>query len=532
MAYSEEVKKAVLKRIADGEKVKNISEDLGISVATLYKWKNSSGSNDIESETEAKKVSVEIGELILENKLEEAKERCKEFPKYEPIQSQYITILMKEGTKESLEEAKEKCKEFSKYEPIQLQYIKILINEGTRESLTKAQKICNNPYFRNNKHIANKLQQINMALVFAPKQESRVSSEITNDPTAPANSFLNEIRTRLYDDDITPQFIEQIKKNESGLDEWSKTIALVAIYDKQKNVKASSQALKAAKKFFESDADKVKELNKLQDVVLSKKARIFDLNRFDQLLKWTMDEEIHNQILKRRTEATAVEQENIGVTAKPVEEKTLPKKPKESPKIITSKAVSVENEVSGKAKNKEKKKTKPKNSETPNVKKEQTIGMIFEEEMKQIQIGAYQRANGIDFYDSRLKVPDMKYKIPPEALQDLERKVKQQQLAFHDLDTAEKVAEKPISNFRAKMQLIVLLRKYGMTEIAYQKLETESEIYDAINHMVAQQMQNPRLDNTETLANVIEKIEELKEDKESAYQFVDKATLKYKGKER
>ena len=40
MAYSEEVKQKILKRIENGDKIKNISEETGISIPTLYKWRN------------------------------------------------------------------------------------------------------------------------------------------------------------------------------------------------------------------------------------------------------------------------------------------------------------------------------------------------------------------------------------------------------------------------------------------------------------------------------------------------------------
>ena len=39
MAYSEEVKQKILKRIENGDKIKNISEETGISITTLYNWR-------------------------------------------------------------------------------------------------------------------------------------------------------------------------------------------------------------------------------------------------------------------------------------------------------------------------------------------------------------------------------------------------------------------------------------------------------------------------------------------------------------
>ncbi len=38
MAYSLELKEKVLMKIENGEKIKDISDDIGISKSTLYKW--------------------------------------------------------------------------------------------------------------------------------------------------------------------------------------------------------------------------------------------------------------------------------------------------------------------------------------------------------------------------------------------------------------------------------------------------------------------------------------------------------------
>ena len=40
MAYSEEVKQKILNRIENGDKIKDISEETGISIPTLYNWRN------------------------------------------------------------------------------------------------------------------------------------------------------------------------------------------------------------------------------------------------------------------------------------------------------------------------------------------------------------------------------------------------------------------------------------------------------------------------------------------------------------
>ena len=64
MAYSIEIKNDVINRITKGEKIKDISEKMGISVPTIYKWKkenqlDNKNMDDV-SLTEQKKISKEI----------------------------------------------------------------------------------------------------------------------------------------------------------------------------------------------------------------------------------------------------------------------------------------------------------------------------------------------------------------------------------------------------------------------------------------------------------------------------------------
>ena len=55
MKYPEEIKQEVFKRLNDGDKVKQISEDMGISLATIYGWKKKFG-NAIGEKTNANEV--------------------------------------------------------------------------------------------------------------------------------------------------------------------------------------------------------------------------------------------------------------------------------------------------------------------------------------------------------------------------------------------------------------------------------------------------------------------------------------------
>ena len=161
MAYSEEVKQKILKRIENGDKIKNISEETGISITTLYNWRkktnlskenqekdetNKSTKKEIEKEkkivgfkqsnenTKEKQFIMQaieqskiIKRLIKEKRFKEAKRIGERFPNNAPIQSQMITIAIQEG---DVNRAKEIGKKFEKDAPIQSQMVTIAIQEG------------------------------------------------------------------------------------------------------------------------------------------------------------------------------------------------------------------------------------------------------------------------------------------------------------------------------------------------------------------------------------------------------------------
>ncbi len=64
MAYSEEVKKQVKEQLARGEKVKVISEQTGISIATLYKWKREEGGQEKQQQEKEVERKVIIQETV------------------------------------------------------------------------------------------------------------------------------------------------------------------------------------------------------------------------------------------------------------------------------------------------------------------------------------------------------------------------------------------------------------------------------------------------------------------------------------
>ena len=212
MAYSVDIKNEVIERLKK-QSAKEISEQMNISLSTIYKWKKEGINNeqnksqttesvgrdreaknneerDIEKRYEEIEASKKIKKLRKEKKFDEALKLTEQYP-YDsviqsqrvgifiqqkqyiqaeklcqrsefinnaPIQSQLVTIYMQEG---KLKKAKEICQrpEFINYTPIQSQLITIYMQEG---KLKKAKEISQRPEFINNAPIQSQLITIYM----------------------------------------------------------------------------------------------------------------------------------------------------------------------------------------------------------------------------------------------------------------------------------------------------------------------------------------------------------------------------------
>ena len=212
MAYSVDIKNEVIERLKK-QSAKEISEQMNISLSTIYKWKKEGINNeqnksqttesvgrdreaknneerDIEKRYEEIEASKKIKKLRKEKNFDEALKLTEQYP-YDsviqsqrvgifiqqkqyiqaeklcqrsefinnaPIQSQLVTIYMQEG---KLKKAKEICQrpEFINYTPIQSQLITIYMQEG---KLKKAKEISQRPEFINNAPIQSQLITIYM----------------------------------------------------------------------------------------------------------------------------------------------------------------------------------------------------------------------------------------------------------------------------------------------------------------------------------------------------------------------------------
>ena len=124
--YSLEVKEQALLLLKEYS-IKEVATKIGVSIPTLYNWKK---------EYE-KKVSKSISQMIVDLEYDKAIEVAKLFPKNKVIQSQLITVYIKQGEYEKVIEI---AKRFPNRESIQSQLITIYIKQGEYEKAIEIAK--------------------------------------------------------------------------------------------------------------------------------------------------------------------------------------------------------------------------------------------------------------------------------------------------------------------------------------------------------------------------------------------------------
>lgn len=468
---------------------------------------------------------LEVIEICKENlQNENVSERAKEkfCNQYKIAQSKRINLLIQKGDKKSLEEVKEICIEFPDSPVIQTQHVHILMREGTKESLEEAEEIGRRFLFileekltvRDKQIFETQLEKVQQKLKQIQRKESKEeqediyknqaieeigeteNNEIYEAQTIKENEdrqihLLDVIKTRLYYNDMTSEFIEQIKQNDEELTNWERTIALLAIYNKQKSIKTAEKILKQAKKDFKEDAEKVKALNKIQNVILSKRARAFDWQIFDNILNWNLEKNIYEAITEKQEKEETEERKRQEELEKKIAQSVAKKQA-----AILEKSARQENAILQSQilqKNEEKVVAKPIVSQAGDNKKKEkpkakTIREVLGDELENLKGNILFEESRIDCEEGRLKIPkDIdfgRYQLPIDQINRVKDKIKQGKLVIEDLDKVEKLSEKSETNIRAKMQLIMLFRKYGMRKVADESLQAESQIYDEVNDIL------------------------------------------------
>ena len=362
MAYSIEIKNEVIKKISEGEKIKEISDRMGISVPTIYKWRkenqlDNKNMDDVDL-AEQKETSKEIKRLIKlrkfndalkytdkypdnhviqsqkvniyikKRKYREAKEIGEKFRDNAPIQSQMATIAIKQG---DYEKAKEIGKKFRDDAPIQSQMATIAIKQGDYE---KAKEI--GEKFRDHAQIQS--QMVTIAIQEGDYEKAKkIGKKFLNDEVIQLQiekiekklkkynalckenkekvELLNQIKTKLYYE-LEKIDLQEILQNKE-LTEKQKLYVALAINEKRKNVKNIKEIAKRYK-----DSDEIKNINIILQRTQSKKKKIFDWQIYDVCLGWELDENI-----QKKYEQNKKKQKESGITQR--EEKLRTQKHKE-----------------------------------------------------------------------------------------------------------------------------------------------------------------------------------------------------------
>ena len=245
---------------------------------------------------------------INEGDYKTAKEIGKRFEANAPIQSQMVTIAIKE---KDYKTAKEIGKRFEDYAPIQSQMVTIAIKEKD---------------YKTAKEIGKRFEA-----------NAPIQSQILINQDTTSIKELNILKTKIYYDKIDKYLMEEIEKSEN-LSDYQKTIILLSICEKRKLEKRAKQIAVA---YNASSKAEKSTINKLLDRIKNKKAGIFNLGMYDQILAWKFDEELleqyRNEELKHKEEQK--QKERINEARKKKEEKAKEDKDRMEKETTTKIAV-------------------------------------------------------------------------------------------------------------------------------------------------------------------------------------------------
>lgn len=348
MAYSAKVREEVLTDLNAGRlSIGKISLKYGVSVSTIYKWKNS----------EIGKGSL-IGEQSQESSLEKLSQKVEKTPieqeeTFEEEQTQESSL---EKTTQNVTENKEEKEKLSKneYQENLKDVIKRIADLKKQNELKKALEICNHPLAATSNIIKSQKvsilinlgrrafcseckEYLEQALEVCQNQEFLASQKevienlleayydkkvMTERENKKRNVNVNEWITRIY---ANCADIEAIRG--ALVTEWEKDILLCAYYEKYNKIVGVS-FIKALKKKYQEEPDKKKVLNQLMDRMVVKKNISFDIVVYSRVLKGTInfesipiiqeeyDQKERERMKKQKTEEQVLTKKPIGETPK------------------------------------------------------------------------------------------------------------------------------------------------------------------------------------------------------------------------
>ena len=327
MAYSEEEKQKALKRIENGDRIKDIAAEMGISIPTLYNWKKAvKPTEDKPEETieqnetkNERMVKEEIKGLIKEGRLEEAIQLTEKYPNSAEIQRKRIRIAIMQ---QDYDKAKQIGAQFKEDKKIQSQMLTIAIREGDNDKIREIKE-----KFKSDEIIQEQIERVSM---YMPEvnQTSRYF-----DKNAKSNgkemAQLNRVRTQLYYDKVDNEVIEGLKTNKQ-ISEFKKVISLLAICEKRK---MKNEAKRIAAAYITEDKKEKGIIRQILERIGTKKSNIFDITKYDDILGWKMDLKLKRQYDDELRAASASKREKMMLATREKAQEKEVAKPKTSTSV-------------------------------------------------------------------------------------------------------------------------------------------------------------------------------------------------------
>ena len=332
--YSLEVKEQALLLLKEYS-IKEVATKIGVSIPTLYNWKK---------EYE-KKVSKSISQMIVDLEYDKAIEVAKLFPKNKVIQSQLITVYIKQGEYEKVIEI---AKRFPNRESIQSQLITIYIKQGEYETGIETAELFFN-YDPDSEVIQSQLitiyikqgeyeKAIEIAKRF-PKNEiiqldyiyKRVKYLKNNLNINPIEDEtivkkINQIRSKILLGTVQLEDVEYLDSFKDEIDLERYLLIKAAIYERL-NFKNNCVAI--IKQIPNID---IRQKRKLIEEVL-KKQKYYNIQKWDELIKWKIDD--MESYLENKNQIVEIEQKRTRKLVLPVEKSTEKQNHSEKTKIIS-----------------------------------------------------------------------------------------------------------------------------------------------------------------------------------------------------
>ena len=300
--YSLEVKEQALLLLKEYS-IKEVATKIGVSIPTLYNWKK---------EYE-KKVSKSISQMIVDLEYDKAIEVAKLFPKNKVIQSQLITVYIKQGEYEKVIEI---AKRFPNRESIQSQLITIYIKQGEYEKAIEIAK-----RFPKNEIIQHQLDYIYKRVKYL---KNNLNINPIEDETIVKK--INQIRSKILLGTVQLEDVEYLDSFKDEIDLERYLLIKAAIYERL-NFKNNCVAI--IKQIPNID---IRQKRKLIEEVL-KKQKYYNIQKWDELIKWEIDD--MESYLENKNQIVEIEQKRTRKLVLPVEKSTEKQNHSEKTKIIS-----------------------------------------------------------------------------------------------------------------------------------------------------------------------------------------------------